>query len=80
MPGLLKEAGKLGLLAIDVTDPANPFEAGRYSVLFASGSGLGLFICRELCGSNGAALLYDPREGGGSIFRIIFADPRRWET
>jgi hypothetical protein len=24
-------------------------------------------------------LLYEPRPGGGSIFRIIFADPRRWE-
>ena len=54
-----------------------PFFRGRSG---DGGSGLGLFICRELCGSNGAALLYEPRDGGGSIFRIIFADPRRWET
>jgi two-component system sensor histidine kinase PilS (NtrC family) len=45
----------------------------------AAGTGLGLFISRELCQTNGALLLYEPRAGGGSIFRIIFADPRRWE-
>ncbi|MFN2166572.1 MAG: ATP-binding protein [Anaerolineae bacterium] len=44
------------------------------------GSGLGLFISRELAEVNRAALSYEPREGGGSIFRIIFADPQRWET
>jgi two-component system sensor histidine kinase PilS (NtrC family) len=43
------------------------------------GTGLGLFISRELCQTNGGLLLYEPRDGGGSIFRIIFADPRRWE-
>jgi two-component system sensor histidine kinase PilS (NtrC family) len=45
----------------------------------AGGTGLGLFISRELCQTNGGLLLYEPRDGGGSIFRIIFADPRRWE-
>jgi two-component system sensor histidine kinase PilS (NtrC family) len=44
------------------------------------GSGLGLFISRELCEVNRAALVYEPRDGGGSIFRIIFADPKRWRT
>jgi two-component system sensor histidine kinase PilS (NtrC family) len=44
----------------------------------AGGTGLGLFISRELCQSNGALLLYELRPGGGSIFRITFADPRRW--
>jgi two-component system sensor histidine kinase PilS (NtrC family) len=44
------------------------------------GTGLGLFISRELCQCNGAVLLYEPRPGGGSIFRMIFADPRRWES
>jgi two-component system, NtrC family, sensor histidine kinase PilS len=44
------------------------------------GSGLGLFIARELCEVNRAALVYQPRDGGGTIFRIIFADPQRWET
>jgi len=44
----------------------------------AHGTGLGLFLARELGQANGATLLYEPREGGGSIFRIVFADPGRW--
>jgi two-component system sensor histidine kinase PilS (NtrC family) len=44
------------------------------------GTGLGLFIARELAQCNGALLLYEPRAGGGSIFRVIFADPQRWEA
>ncbi len=43
------------------------------------GTGLGLFIARELCQLNRAILLYEPRSGGGSIFRIVFSDPQRWE-
>jgi len=42
------------------------------------GTGLGLFLARELAAANGATLLYERREGGGSIFRIVFADPSRW--
>jgi two-component system sensor histidine kinase PilS (NtrC family) len=42
------------------------------------GTGLGLFISRELCECNRAALIYEPRAGGGSVFRIVFADPARW--
>jgi two-component system sensor histidine kinase PilS (NtrC family) len=61
-------------------DPANaerifePFFSGG-----AGGTGLGLFIARELCQTNGAVLAYEARPGGGSIFRVVFADPRRWE-
>jgi two-component system, NtrC family, sensor histidine kinase PilS len=44
------------------------------------GTGLGLFLARELAQSNGATLLYEPRTAGGSVFRLIFADPRRWEN
>jgi len=61
-------------------DPANaerifePFFTGG-----AGGTGLGLFISRELCQTNGAVLAYEARPGGGgSIFRIVFADPQRW--
>jgi two-component system, NtrC family, sensor histidine kinase PilS len=43
------------------------------------GTGLGLFLARELAQANGATLLYEPRAGGGSTFRLVFADPRRWE-
>ena len=52
-----------------------PFFTGRHD-----GTGLGLFIARELCECNRAALLYEPRPEGGSCFRLIFADPRRWEV
>ena len=41
----------------------------------ASGSGLGLYISRELCESNFASLNYKPVPSGGSCFRIEFASP-----
>jgi len=41
---------------------------------------LGLFISRELCDCNRAALIYEPRPGGGCTFRIVFADPLRWQA
>lgn len=44
------------------------------------GTGLGLFLARELAQTNGATLLYEARPGGGSIFRLVFSDPRRWEA
>jgi two-component system sensor histidine kinase PilS (NtrC family) len=44
------------------------------------GTGLGLYISRELAERNGAALRYQPRQGGGSAFRIVFADPKRWQS
>lgn len=43
-----------------------------------SGTGLGLFLARELAQSNGATLLYEARPGGGSLFRLVFSDPGRW--
>jgi two-component system sensor histidine kinase PilS (NtrC family) len=51
-----------------------PFFTGR-----KGGTGLGLFIARELCQLNRAVLLYEPRSGDGSVFRIVFSDPQRWE-
>ena len=44
------------------------------------GTGLGLYISRELAERNGAALRYQPRPGGGSVFRVVFADPKRWHS
>jgi two-component system sensor histidine kinase PilS (NtrC family) len=52
-----------------------PFATGR-----AGGTGLGLYICRELCERSRATLRYRQRDGGGSIFQIVFADPGRWDT
>ena len=52
-----------------------PFYTGQ-----PGGTGLGLYVCRELCERNGATLRYTPRPGGGSVFRIVFADPNRWRV
>jgi two-component system sensor histidine kinase PilS (NtrC family) len=52
-----------------------PFFTGR-----KGGTGLGLFIARELCQLNRAILLYEPRDGDGSVFRVVFSDPQRWES
>ncbi len=52
-----------------------PFFSGR-----VGGTGLGLFIARELAACSGATLRHEPRPGGGSLFRIVFADPQRWEA
>ena len=45
----------------------------------SGGTGLGLYISRELCELNRGTLLHLDREGGGSIFRIVFSDPDRWD-
>ncbi len=52
-----------------------PFFSGRQG-----GTGLGLFIARELAACSGATLRHEPRPGGGAVFRIVFADPQRWEA
>ena len=61
---------------IDPADAERIFEP--FFTTGAAGTGLGLFISRELCQTNGAVLSYEPRPGGGSTFRIVFADPQRW--
>lgn len=44
------------------------------------GTGLGLYLARELAQANGATLIYEPRPGGGSVFRLVFSDPLRWRA
>lgn len=38
-----------------------------------SGTGLGLYVSRQLCEKNGGALTYIPSPSGGSCFRVQFA-------
>jgi two-component system, NtrC family, sensor histidine kinase PilS len=71
---------------LEVSDRGPGIDPGNAERIFepffttgAAGTGLGLFIARELCQTNGALLAYEARSGGGSSFRIIFADPQRWE-
>lgn len=50
-----------------------PFYSGA-----ARGTGLGLFIARELCAANRATLAYRRAATGGACFRITFPSPARW--
>lgn len=72
---------------LEVLDRGHGVEAGTVDKIFEpfytarrGGTGLGLYISRELCELNRATLSYRPREGGGSVFRIVFADPNRWQS
>jgi two-component system sensor histidine kinase PilS (NtrC family) len=81
--GRLSPTGRPFLQVMDRGAGVNPEHAERIFEPFYSGgrgTGLGLFLARELAQTNGATLLYEPRHGGGSIFRLVFADPRRWEA
>ena len=60
---------------IDATLAEHIFEP--FFTTAANGSGLGLYISRELCESNQAHLNYISSPDSGSCFRITFADPRR---
>jgi two-component system sensor histidine kinase PilS (NtrC family) len=71
----LEVADRGGGIAAEAADRIfEPFFTGR-----KGGTGLGLFIARELCQLNRAVLLYEARPGGGSLFRVVFSDPQRWE-
>ncbi len=80
--GRLKPAARPFLEVADRGPGVRPEDAERIFEPFFSGehqgSGLGLFLARELAQTSGATLLYEPRPAGGSIFRLVFADPRRW--
>jgi two-component system sensor histidine kinase PilS (NtrC family) len=72
---------------IEVLDCGHGVDAATADKIFepfytarSGGTGLGLYISRELCELNRATLLYLDRPGGGSIFRIVFSDPDRWDT
>jgi two-component system sensor histidine kinase PilS (NtrC family) len=80
--GRLKPAARPFLEVADRGPGVRPEDAERIFEPFFSGqhqgSGLGLFLARELAQTSGATLLYEARPAGGSIFRLVFADPRRW--
>ncbi len=68
------------LEVVDDGDGIPPEQRGNLFEPFFSteskGTGLGLYISRELCESNRARLDYVPREGSGACFRITFAHPK----
>jgi two-component system sensor histidine kinase PilS (NtrC family) len=64
-----------GVEPSNVDEIFEPFFTGQ-----PGGTGLGLYISRELAERNGASLRYHARPGGGSQFRVVFADPSRWHS
>jgi two-component system sensor histidine kinase PilS (NtrC family) len=72
---------------LEVADRGPGVEPGNVDEIFEpfftgqpGGTGLGLYISRELAERNGATLRYHARPGGGSQFRVVFADPSRWHS
>ncbi|MCE4072893.1 MULTISPECIES: sensor histidine kinase [Pseudomonas] len=72
------------LPVLEVLDDGPGISAEQRGKLFepfftteSKGTGLGLYISRELCESNQARLDYKTRDEGGSCFRITFAHPRK---
>lgn len=79
--------GRTGQPYLEVLDQGHGVDPATADKIFepfytarSGGTGLGLYISRELCELNRATLVYRPRDSGGSIFRIVFADPDRWEA
>jgi two-component system sensor histidine kinase PilS (NtrC family) len=81
--GRTKRTGQVYLEVLDQGHGVDPGMADKIFEPFftarSGGTGLGLYISRELCELNRANLTYLARESGGSIFRIVFSDPDRWE-
>ena len=76
-----------GMPVIDVSDRGPGIPDGVSSRLFRPffttsphGTGLGLYIARELCHANQATLDYIPMPAGGGCFRIRMAEPGALET
>ncbi len=65
----VRDAGP-GILPENVSHLFEPFFTTR-----AKGTGLGLYLARELCEANRAQLQYVPIVEGGSCFRITFVSP-----
>ena len=83
----LLRVARYGRVCLEVTDRGIGVASADVERIFEpfytrgeDGTGLGLFLARELAEINGATLLYEPRKGGGSVFRLVFADPARWAT
>ncbi|WP_051710663.1 sensor histidine kinase [Andreprevotia chitinilytica] len=68
-----------GRWRLDVVNDGPPVPADAQSQLFepfftteSKGTGLGLYIAREICAANAALLEYLPPPEGGACFRIVF--------
>ncbi|MDH2915568.1 MAG: ATP-binding protein [Gallionella sp.] len=71
--------GDDGRVMLDIADDGKGVSPEAVQKLFepfnttdTGGTGLGLYIARELCEANGARIEYLPAEQGGACFRILF--------
>ena len=69
-----------GSVYLDIIDNGPGIDSEAQDKIFepffttsSRGTGLGLYLARELCESNGARISYVPAASGGSCFRIQFA-------
>ena len=69
---------------LDIIDNGTGIEPDMADKIFepffttrSNGTGLGLYIAREICESNQATLTFLPAPNGGSCFRITFPDSER---
>ena len=83
---LLGRISAEGIPSLDVRDRGPGIAPENQAKVFepfftsaAKGTGLGLYLSRELCESNGARLSYMP-DTGGSCFRIVFPRPTGPQT
>ena len=79
---IVRQASENGLPILDVVDrgPGIPTKVAAqiFEPFFTThelGTGLGLYLAREMCIANLASLDYLPIAGGGSCFRITFPPP-----
>jgi two-component system sensor histidine kinase PilS (NtrC family) len=70
-----------GKALLEIADDGSGVSADAAQKLFepffttdAGGTGLGLYIARELCEANGAQIEYKRAPDGGACFRILFGD------
>lgn len=70
-----------GAMVLDVINDGPSIDDDALQKLFepffttsVGGTGLGLYIARELCAANGALLEYRPQMDGKVCFRIVFGD------
>ena len=75
----IKVYDKDGLVNIDVINVGKKIEEKHLDRIFepffttsASGTGLGLYLCKELCNNNKIELSYQKDFEGGTCFRLVF--------